>query len=87
MPTVPPSTGINTFKFGQDLVFDVYIQYKEYMCFVKCMEALRGMKLMHINVEGKAYTANIKVWPYRRTEGTVQSLLVIKHLFFKATCF
>ena len=62
-PTVNPisAAGINTFKFGQDLVFDVYIQYREYMCFVKCMEALRGMKLMHINKEGKAYTANIRV--------------------------
>lgn len=55
------AAGINTFKFGQDLVFDVYIQYKEYMCFVKCMEALRGMKLMHINQDGKAFTATIKV--------------------------
>jgi len=25
------------------------------------MEALRGMKLMHIDKEGKAFTANIKV--------------------------
>lgn len=57
----PASAGITTFKFGQDLVFEVYVQYKEYMCFVKCMEALRGMKLLHINSEGKAYTANIKV--------------------------
>ena len=61
MPTAPSSSTITTFKFGQDLVFDVYVQYKEYMCFVKCMEALRGMKLLHINGEGKAYTANIKV--------------------------
>jgi len=61
-PSVTPiSSGITTFKFGQDLVFDVYIQYREYMCFVKCMEALRGMKLMHINKDGKAHTANVRV--------------------------
>ena len=58
------ASGIQTFRFGQDLQFEVYIQYKEYMCFVKCMEALRGMKLMHISKDSKALTANIKVPPY-----------------------
>ena len=54
-------TSIQTFRFGQDLQFDVFVQFKEYMCFVKCMEAFRGMKLMHTTKDGKAYTANIKV--------------------------
>jgi len=28
-------SGIATFTFGQDLVFDAYVQYKEYIGFVK----------------------------------------------------
>lgn len=59
--TSTAASGIQTFRFGQDLQFEVFIQYKEYMCFVKCMEALRGMKLMHVTKDGKALTANIKV--------------------------
>merc|ERR1711976_917686 len=39
-------SGINTFSFGQDLVFEAYIQYKEYIGFVKAMNALKGMKLV-----------------------------------------
>ncbi|XP_022249982.1 A-kinase anchor protein 17A-like [Limulus polyphemus] len=51
---------ISTFSFGQDLTFEAYVQYREYMGFVKAMDALRGMKLMFTN-ENKFYAAVIKV--------------------------
>ncbi len=37
---------LNTFAFGQDGFFDVYIQFHEYVGFVKCMAAFKGMKLL-----------------------------------------
>lgn len=52
---------ISTFSFSQDLTFDVYVQYKEYIGFVKAMDSLRGMKLMYKTPEGRAFAANIKV--------------------------
>lgn len=52
---------IQTFTFGQDLTFEAFIQYKEYIAFVKAMTALRGMKLMYKAEDGKALAANIKV--------------------------
>ncbi|KAH7967815.1 hypothetical protein HPB52_002624 [Rhipicephalus sanguineus] len=52
---------ISTFSFSQELTFDVYVQYMEYMGFVKAMDSLRGMKLMLKTPEGRAFTANIKV--------------------------
>ncbi|CAI9731610.1 Hypothetical predicted protein [Octopus vulgaris] len=51
---------IQTFSFGQDLTFEAYVQYKEYVGFIKAMDCLRGMKLMYRG-EDKALTANIKV--------------------------
>ncbi len=55
-------SGIQTFSFGQDLVFDAYIQYKEYIGFVKAMNSLKGMKLLYKDrYEERAWTANIKV--------------------------
>lgn len=36
----------NTFAFEQDGLFDVYIQYQEYMGFVECITALKGKKLL-----------------------------------------
>jgi arginine/serine-rich splicing factor 17 len=53
-------SGMKTFSFGQDLSFEGYVQYKEYICFVKAMDALRGMKLLRKEGD-KAYTASIKV--------------------------
>ncbi|XP_069695440.1 A-kinase anchor protein 17A [Periplaneta americana] len=53
-------SGMKTFSFGQDLSFEAYVQFKEYICFVKAMDALRGMKLLHKEGD-KACTASIKV--------------------------
>jgi len=55
-------SGIRTFSFGEDLIFQAYIQFKEYIGFVKCMNALKGMKLCFKDRDStKAWTANIRV--------------------------
>ena len=55
-------SGIQTFTFGQDLVFEVYIQYKEYIGFVKAMNSLKGMKLLRRDKdENRSWVANVKV--------------------------
>ena len=67
-------SGIQTFSFGQDLVFEAYIQYKEYIGFVKAMNSVKGMKLLFKDrYEERSWVANIKVtlstsllkyWPF-----------------------
>ena len=55
-------SGIQTFTFGQDLVFEAYIQYKEYIGFVKAMNSLKGMKLLRKDKdEDRSWVANVKV--------------------------
>eukprot|EP00096_Caligus_rogercresseyi_P008316 TRINITY_DN2694_c0_g2_i1.p1 TRINITY_DN2694_c0_g2~~TRINITY_DN2694_c0_g2_i1.p1 ORF type:complete len:425 (+),score=121.92 TRINITY_DN2694_c0_g2_i1:52-1326(+) len=55
-------SGIKTFSFGQDLVFDAFIQYKEYIGFIKAMNSLKGMKLLYKDRnEEKSWVSNIKV--------------------------
>ncbi len=56
-------SGIQTFSYGQDLVFEAFIQYKDYVGFMKAMTSLRNMKLMYKDQgeDDKALTANIKV--------------------------
>lgn len=51
---------IQTFSYGQDLTFECFIQYVDYISFVKAMDCLRGMKLLYKGEE-KALTAAIKV--------------------------
>merc|ERR1712107_898995 len=47
---------------GQDLVFEAYIQYKEYIGFVKAMNALKGMKVCYKDRESsRAWTSSVKV--------------------------
>lgn len=56
-------SGIHTFSFGQDLVFEAYIQFMEYIGFVKAMNSLKGMKLLYKDrYEERAWVANIKVF-------------------------
>ncbi|XP_002735125.1 A-kinase anchor protein 17A-like [Saccoglossus kowalevskii] len=50
-----------TFTFGGHLHFSAFVQFLEYMGFVKAMNAFRGMRLLYKSEDGKAYTANIKV--------------------------
>ena len=55
-------SGIQTFHYGQELVFDCYIQYKEYIGFVKAMNSLKGMKLLYKDrYDDDIFVANIKV--------------------------
>ncbi|XP_067401824.1 A-kinase anchor protein 17A [Emydura macquarii macquarii] len=56
-------TGRNfhTFSFGGHLNFEAYVQYCEYVGFIKAMNALRGMKLMYKGDDGKAVACNVKV--------------------------
>ncbi|KAG6928638.1 A-kinase anchoring protein 17A [Chelydra serpentina] len=56
-------TGRNfhTFSFGGHLNFEAYVQYREYVGFIKAMNALRGMKLMYKGDDGKAVACNVKV--------------------------
>ncbi|KAL7677292.1 hypothetical protein ACOME3_003528 [Neoechinorhynchus agilis] len=47
---------------GHNCLFEVFIQFLEYVGFVKLMDALRGMKLLRMETRGgDAFTANIKV--------------------------
>lgn len=55
------SGAIQTFTFGQDLVFDAYVQFKEYIGFVKAMDRFRSMKLLYMDEDGKCAVANIRI--------------------------
>ncbi len=56
-------SGIQTFTFGQDMVFEAYVQFKEYIGFVKAMNSLKGMKLLNKDrFESRSWVANIKVY-------------------------
>lgn len=55
------STNPNGTTLPQDTTFDAFIQFSEYIGFVKAMDACRNMKLMLIDETNSAYTANIKV--------------------------
>lgn len=57
----PHISGIKMFSNNQNMIFEAYIQFKEYICFVKTMDTLRDMKLLHIDGNGKAFSASIKV--------------------------
>lgn len=61
--TAVKSNGLQTFSFNTGITFELYVQYKEYISFVKAMDSLRGMKLLYIadDEEEKAYTSCIKV--------------------------
>lgn len=48
-----------TFSFGSELHFEVYIQYEEYQGFVNAMKGLKGMKLLLMSDGSKAATATI----------------------------
>jgi splicing factor, arginine/serine-rich 17 len=42
-------------------LFDAFVQYKDYISFVKAMDTFRGMKLLYVDENKNAYTANIRV--------------------------
>lgn len=52
-------SNFQTFCFGSELHFDVYIQYEDYQGFVNAMKGLKGMKLLLMSEGSKAATAAI----------------------------
>lgn len=68
-------SGVKTFSNNQNMIFEAYIQYKDYMCFVKTMDTLRGMKLVLKQPDGKAFSASIKVTPTLLTLPTIQTVI------------
>ena len=56
----PSIAGVKTFTFNHDIVFEAYIQFKEYLSFVKVMDALRKTSLL-LKEDGKLWVAFIKV--------------------------
>uniref|UniRef100_H2YNV9 RRM domain-containing protein n=1 Tax=Ciona savignyi TaxID=51511 RepID=H2YNV9_CIOSA len=54
-------SNFQTFSYGSRLNFEIYVQYREYIGFAKCMNALKGMKLVAKETDGKAIAATIKV--------------------------
>jgi arginine/serine-rich splicing factor 17 len=61
IPCLDPFRISNGTGVPQDTTFDAYIQYSEYIGFVKAMDACRNMKLMLIDDTNNAFTASIKV--------------------------
>ncbi|XP_073979114.1 uncharacterized protein isoform X2 [Rhodnius prolixus] len=53
-------SGLKLFNFNQNTTFEAYVQYRDYIAFVKAMDYLRGMKLLKIE-SNEAFTTNIKV--------------------------
>lgn len=51
---------IKTFSFSQDLTFETYIQFKDYVSFVKAMDTLRGKKLLYKSPDGQIFISPIK---------------------------
>merc|ERR1719431_1620956 len=71
-------SGIKTFSFGQDLVFEAFVQFKEYIGFVKAMNAMKGMKLCYKDRDSeKAWTSNIKV-DFDKTKHLAESMVKIR---------
>lgn len=59
---VPDSDAVfKTFSHGSNIHFDVFVQYKDYIGFGKCMRALKQKKLMCVMEDNKAACANIEV--------------------------
>ncbi|XP_022920362.1 A-kinase anchor protein 17A isoform X2 [Onthophagus taurus] len=55
-------SGLLTFSFDEKDFFEAYIQFKDYQGFVKAMDSLRGMKLLHKDEDAfENYAVSIKV--------------------------
>lgn len=52
-------SNFQTFCFGSELHFEVYIQYEDYQGFANAMKCLKGMKLLLMSEGSKAATATI----------------------------
>lgn len=54
-------TGISTFTYDAELYFEGYVQFSEYVGFVRAMDALRGMKLLCKHEDRPFEAVSIKV--------------------------
>lgn len=54
-------TGMSKFSFDSEQYFEGYIQYSEYVAFVRAMDALRNMKLARKNEDGNGQAVAIRV--------------------------
>ncbi|KAK9506666.1 hypothetical protein O3M35_008558 [Rhynocoris fuscipes] len=53
-------SGLKLFNFNQNTTFEAYVQFRDYISFVKAMDYLRGMKLLRIESD-QAYMTTIQV--------------------------
>lgn len=53
--------GAHAFSAAGQLHFEAYVQYREYVGFLRAMRALRGTKLLYKGEDGKAVACSIKV--------------------------
>ncbi|XP_030245667.1 A-kinase anchor protein 17A [Drosophila navojoa] len=59
--SMPPDiSGMRTFSYEQDVLFEAYVQFEEYSSFVRAMDEFRGMKLVRKFVD-KTQAININV--------------------------
>lgn len=54
-------TGITKFSFDSDLYFEGYVQFSEYVAFVRAMDAFRGMKLAKKTDSGEGTAVSVRV--------------------------
>jgi arginine/serine-rich splicing factor 17 len=60
--SAPAFSSVNSFStFSQNLVFEAFVQYKEYVGFCKAMTSLKGMKMVYKEDGDKIFAASIKV--------------------------
>lgn len=73
-------SGVPSSSFEDTEFFEGYVQFKDYIGFCKCMDALRGMKLMR-KCDGEAVTVNIYVdfdKSKHLSEGTIRRRDIIR---------
>lgn len=80
-------SGVKQFTFNQNVIFEAYIQFKEYFCFVKAMDAFRGMKLVYMDDDKKSYAASIKVFSRNQTTISIPTRGIIFTHFFRQVDF
>ncbi|GMR42302.1 hypothetical protein PMAYCL1PPCAC_12497, partial [Pristionchus mayeri] len=61
MPSSLSGLSQKAYSFGQELLFEAYVQYSEYAGFLKAMEKLKGKKWMRKTKDGRVHYANVKV--------------------------
>lgn len=79
MIDIPMLTTSSSMLAHKPDTFEAYVQYKDYISFVKAMDTFRGMKMLYADMS-EAYSANIRV---RLSLFCLLSFLVIVFYFLK----